>query len=219
MSTNSRCIIVKRFHAHWRLTVGHSLQISRKCTFMFPKQQVTLTGERELIQTVTNCTPAWCMRPQTSGDYVPVSLDAEEGLAIINGPACCSRQFGSIRHWNALGLIRQTEPKYPLLVMRTLCHSLTPLPFWPCRKREHKASICIFSCQQKQFLLMRRREWKAEWECSQLPATLGMVIAWNNGVWKRDLGTSDENMLKAECSLFSWKACCFFHCYSHAWIL
>ena len=98
----------------------------------------------EVIQTVTNCTPAWCMRPQSSGDYVPVSLDAGDCLAIINGPAWCSRQFGSIRNWNALGLIRQTKPKYPLLVMRTLCHSLTPLPFWPCRKRAQGKHLHFF---------------------------------------------------------------------------
>lgn len=35
---------------------------------------------------------------------------------------------------------------------------------------------------------MRWRKWKAEWESSQLAATLRMVIARNNGVWKRDLG-------------------------------
>lgn len=97
------------------------------------------------MQTVINCTPPWYMRPQNSWDYVPASLDAEDCLAIINGPSWCSRQFGSIRNWNALALIRQTKPKYPLLVMRTLCHSLTPLPFWPCRKREQAFASLLAS--------------------------------------------------------------------------
>lgn len=75
-----------------------------------------------------------------------VSLDAEDCLAIINGPSWCSRQFGSIRNWNALGLIRKTKPKYPLLVMRMLCHSLTPLPFWLCSKRAQGKHLhfCFF---------------------------------------------------------------------------
>lgn len=98
----------------------------------------------ELIQTVINRTPPWYMRPQSSWDYMLASLDAEDCLGIINGPSWCSRQFGSIRNWNALGLIRQTKPKYPLLVMRTLCHSLTPLPFWPCRKRAQGKHLHFF---------------------------------------------------------------------------
>lgn len=35
-------------------------------------------------------------------------------------------QSGHIRKQTALGLIRQSEPKCPLPVMRTLCHSLGP---------------------------------------------------------------------------------------------
>lgn len=138
--------------------------------------------------------------PQSSGDTVPVSLDAEDCLAVINGPAWCSRQFGSIRKWNALGLIRPTEPKYPLLVMRTLCHSLTPLPVWPCRKRAQGKCLHLF------FLLLASRNcffwWGGENERA-VDCQLRMVIVQNNErMKKRNSGTSDWNMLKAECGLF-----------------
>lgn len=169
---------------------------------MLHKQQVMLSGcewwmRSELIQTVTNCTPLDICDHQALETMFPVSLDAEDCLAIINGPAWCSRQFWSIRNRNALRLIRQTKPKYPLLVMRTLCHSLTPLPFWPCRKRAQGKHLHFFlPAETLSFDEVERMKGRMR-ESSQLPATLGMVIAWNNGVWKRDLGTSDENLLNA----------------------
>lgn len=132
-------------------------------------------GWSEVMQTVTNCAAAWCMRPQISGDLVPVSLDAEDCLAIINGPALCSRQFGSIRNWNALRLIRRTKPKYPLLVMRTLCHSLTPRPLWPRKKKEGAQAEHLHF-------------WMGE--SGRLPASLVTETVWNNGerkkrIWRR----------------------------------
>lgn len=189
-----------------------------KCTSTLHKQQVMHIGECSgLIQTLTNCTPSWYMRPQSSGDYVPVSLDAEDCLAIINGLAWCSRQFGSIRNWNALGLIRQTKPKYPLLVMRTLCHSLTPLLFWLCSKRaqgKHLQALFFFN-----FLFFDRRNSFFWWSGENKRENERAVNCQLHWEWwlcetivyeKRDLGTSDENMLNAECSLFSWRAFCFF---------
>lgn len=75
------------------------------------------------------------MQPLNSRDCVPVSLDPQECPVVINGPAWHRRQFRSIRNWNALDLIRLSKPKYPLLIMRTLCHSLTLWLFWPCSER------------------------------------------------------------------------------------
>lgn len=155
------------------------------------------------------------MRPQSSGDYVPVSLDAEDCLAIINGPAWCSRQFGSIRNWNALWLIRKTKPKYPLLVMRALCHSLTPLPFWLYSKRaqgKHLHFFFFFFFDGRNSFFWWGRENEGENESAvncQLHCEwwLCETIVYK----KRDLGTSDENTLNAECSLLSWRACCFFY--------
>lgn len=135
-------------------------------------------GWSEVIQTVTNCTPAWCMRPQSSGDYVPDPLDAEDCLAVINGPALCSRQFGSIRNWNALGLIRQTKPKYPLLVMRTLCHSLTPRPLWPCRKRARGKHLHFFPASRNSFF-----EWGEENE-KQNERAINCQLHWKG--WLRE---------------------------------
>lgn len=150
----------------------------------------------ELIRTVTNCTPAWCMRPQSSGDSVSVSLDAEVCPAIINGPAWCSRQFGSIRNWNALGLIRQTEPKYPLLVMRTLCHSLTPLPFWPCRKRAQGKHLHFFlPAETVSFDEVERMKGRIrEQSIASYSGNGDCPKQWHIKKKKRDLGTSDENM-------------------------
>lgn len=102
------------------------------CLFLFCSK----ASANRLIWSDVNQTPSdsflpWYMWPQSSGDNMPVPSDAKGCLAVINDPAWWSRQFGSIRNWNALRLIRQTQPKYPLLVMRALCHSLTPPPVWP----------------------------------------------------------------------------------------
>lgn len=144
-------------------------------------------GWSEVIQTVTNCTPAWCMRPQSSGDYVPDPLDAEDCLAVINGPALCSRQFGSIRNWNALGLIRQTKPKYPLLVMRTLCHSLTPRPLWPCRKRARGKHLHFFPASRNSFF-----EWGEENE-KQNERAINCQLHWEG--WLRETMAYEKKKL------------------------
>lgn len=119
---------------------------------MFHKQQVTLTGEGD---------QKWSRQWQTA--LLPDECDhrtleamcwahrMQKTLAIINGPALCRRQFGSIRNWNTLGLIRQTKPKYPLLVMRTLCHSLTPQPLWPCRKSAQGKHLHFFPASRNCF--------------------------------------------------------------------
>lgn len=65
------------------------------------------TGRLDVIRTDPDSDE---LHPQSSWDCVSASLDAEHCLALINGPARCSRQFGSIRNWNALGLIRPTQP-------------------------------------------------------------------------------------------------------------
>lgn len=168
-----------------------------------------------LIQTVTNCTPPWYIRPQSSGEYVPVSSDAEECPAIINGPAWSSRQFGSIRNWNALGLIRQSKPKYPLLVMRMLCHSLTPLPFWPCRKRAQDKHLHFFlpaetlSFDEVERVKRRMRKQSIA-SCTR---SGDFVKQWcmKGSFW----GTFDENIFNS--TFFFLKNWCFNLSHDYAW--
>lgn len=179
---------------------------------MLHKQQVMLSGcewwmRSELIQTVTNCTPLDICDHQALETMFPVSLDAEDCLAIINGPAWCSRQFWSIRNRNALRLIRQTKPKYPLLVMRTLCHSLTPLPFWPCRKRAQGKHLHFFlpaetlSFDEVERMKGRMRE-------QSIASYTGNGDCMKQ--WCMEKGFGDIWWESAECSLFSWRAWCFF---------
>lgn len=176
---------------------------------------VTQTEVMHIVECDQDCTPPWYIRPQSSGEYVPVSSDAEECPAIINGPAWSSRQFGSIRNWNALGLIRQSKPKYPLLVMRTLCHSLTPLPFWPCRKRAQDKHLHFFlpaeTLSFDEVERMKRRMRKQS--IASCTRSGDFVKQWcmKGSFW----GTFDENIFNS--TFFFLKNWCFNLSHDYAW--